>query len=266
MSELQHIGEESPHQVEHYESFRFDQTRVRVFTIDGRKLAVGADVCAALDIKNSRDALSRLDPDDRLTISRSDTVGCNDGIWNGFAPQVQSVTLITENGATDLILESRKPEARQFRRFLTHTVWPSIRDTGSYNTAPELTEDEKLFEAFQILDGRVKELTPKAEAYDHFLEATGKYSVGAVAKMLGTSQNRLFRDLRNAGVLIAKGSMRNTPYQQYMHHFEVKAHEYERNSGESGCSYTTYVQPSGIDFIRRKLGLSVVGPISVVPA
>jgi len=145
--------------VEHYESFRFEQTKVRVFTIDGRKLAVGADVCAALDIKNSRDALSRLDSEDRLTISRSDTVGCSDGIWNGFAPQVQSVTLISENGATDLILESRKPEARRFRHWLTHTVWPSIRDTGSYSAAAELTEDQIVHRALHILDDKVKALT-----------------------------------------------------------------------------------------------------------
>ncbi|MGB3708931.1 phage antirepressor KilAC domain-containing protein [Gordonia sp. (in: high G+C Gram-positive bacteria)] len=110
------------------------------------------------------------------------------------------------------------------------------------------------------LEAEKKENAPKVEAYESFLDATGKYSVGAVAKMLGTSQNKLFRDLRNAGVLIAKGAMRNTPYQQYMQHFEVKAHEYERNSGEMGCSYTTYVQPSGIDFIRRRLGLVSIDP------
>ncbi|SKD92876.1 DNA-damage-inducible protein D [Mycobacteroides abscessus subsp. massiliense] len=124
----------------------------------------------------------------------------------------------------------------------------------------EMTEDQIVHRALHILDSKVKELAPKAEAYDHFIEATGKYSVGAVAKMLGTSQNKLYRELRNIGVLIAKGSMRNTPYQQYMHHFEVKAHEYERNSGEMGCSYTTYVQPSGIDFIRRKLNRRSIGP------
>ncbi|MDM2401904.1 BRO family protein [Mycobacteroides abscessus] len=123
-------------QVENYESFKFEDTRIRVFAIDGRKLAVGADICAALDLKNSRHALARLDADDKLTISRSDTVGRSDGIWTGFAPQVQSVTLITENGATELILDSRKPEARRFRRWLTHTVWPSIRDTGSYSPMP----------------------------------------------------------------------------------------------------------------------------------
>lgn len=110
------------------------------------------------------------------------------------------------------------------------------------------------------LEAKNAELEPKAEAYDNFLDATGKYSVGAVAKMLGTSQNKLFRDLRNAGVFIAKGAMHNTPYQQFMHHFEVIAHEYERSNGETGCSYTTYVQPSGIDFIRRKLGLPSIDP------
>ena len=93
------------------------------------------------------------------------------------------------------------------------------------------------------------------------MDTTGKFGVGAVAKMLGMSQNKLFRELRNNGVLISKGSMRNTPYQQYMRYFEVRAHEYERSNGEPGCSYTTYVQPSGIDFIRRKLDLPTIDPL-----
>lgn len=111
------------------------------------------------------------------------------------------------------------------------------------------------------LEAENKVLSPKAEAYDSFLDATGKYSIGTVAKMLGSSQNKLFRDLRNNGVLISKGSMRNTPYQQYMRYFEVRAHEYERSNGEPGCSYTTYVQPAGIDFIRRKLDLPTIDPL-----
>ncbi len=111
------------------------------------------------------------------------------------------------------------------------------------------------------LEAKNAELEPKAEAYDTFLDATGKFNVGAVAKMLGTSQNKLFRDLRNAGVFIPKGAMHNTPYQKYMHHFDVIPHEYERSNGEMGCSYTTYVQPSGVDFIRRKLNLPTIDPI-----
>ncbi|MHD0044965.1 phage antirepressor KilAC domain-containing protein [Corynebacterium diphtheriae] len=111
------------------------------------------------------------------------------------------------------------------------------------------------------LEANNKELEPKADAYDEFLDATGKYPVGAVAKMLGKGQNWLFRELRNRGVLISKGAMRNTPYQQYMHHFEVKAHSYEKSNGEQGVSYTTYVQPSGIDFIRKKLELPTIDPL-----
>lgn len=111
------------------------------------------------------------------------------------------------------------------------------------------------------LEAENKTLAPKAEAYDSFLDADGKYGIGVVAKMLGSSQNKLFRELRNRGVFISKGAMRNTPYQQYMRYFEVRAHEYVHNSGETGCSYTTYVQPSGIDFIRGKLGLPSIDPL-----
>lgn len=117
-------------------------------------------------------------------------------------------------------------------------------------------EEERL-----ALEEKNKELAPKAEAFESFIDTTGKYSIGAVAKMLGKGQNWLFRELRNRGVLISKGAMRNTPYQHYMHHFEVKAHEYERTNGEMGCSYTTYVQPSGIDFIRKKLDLPTIDPL-----
>lgn len=62
---------------------------------------------------------------------------------------------------------------------------------------------------------------------------------------------------------IAKGAMYNTPYQQYMQHFEVIPHEFERSNGEIGCSYTTYVQPSGIDFIRKRLGLPTIDPLPI---
>lgn len=111
------------------------------------------------------------------------------------------------------------------------------------------------------LEAKAKELEPKAEAYSSFIEADGKYSVGAVAKMLGIGQNKLFRELRNAGVFIAKGGMKNTPYQQYMRHFEVKAYTITHNSGAESVRHTTYVQPSGIDFIRKKLGLLAIDPL-----
>lgn len=126
----------------------------------------------------------------------------------------------------------------------------------------EMSDDEILHRALTIsanrvkaLEAKVEEIEPKAEAYDIFMDSDGTYSVGNVAKMLGFSQNKLFTELRNHGVLIAKGAMRNTPYQQYMHHFTVKAYSYTRSDGNEGTSYTTRVQPSGVDFIRKKLGV-----------
>lgn len=133
---------------------------------------------------------------------------------------------------------------------------------GNSITRLELIEIARNAEIERLaLEQENRQLAPKAEAFDAFLDATGKYNVGAVAKMLGKSQNWLFRELRNRHILIATGGMRNTPYQRYMHHFEVIAHQYERSSGELGCSYTTYVQPSGIDFIRRTLGLPTIDPL-----
>ena len=158
-----------------------------------------------------------------------------------------------------VVIEFKKALIRAFTEMEKRLTAPPI--DGASITRMELIQIAMNAETERLqLEAKNKELEPKAEAYDSFLDATGKYSVGNVGKMLGIGQNKLFRELRNRGVFIAAGSKRNTPYQKYMRHFEVIPHEFEKKNGDFGCSYTTYVQPSGIDFIRKKLGFERIDP------
>lgn len=171
--------------------------------------------------------------------------------------------ILTLDMAKEISMIQRTDKGKQARQYFLECERQAKAGTVD---ASSLTRSEILRIALNAEEERIaleaknKEMEPKADAYDTFLDATGKYGVGAVAKMLGKGQQWLFRELRNRGVLIGKGAMRNTPYQQYMHHFEVLPHYYEKSDGSQGTSYTTYVQASGIDFIRRKLGLDRIDP------
>lgn len=88
--------------------------------VDNAPWWVASDVCAALDIGNTSMALARLD-DDEKGISSTDTLGGK-----------QEISIVNESGLYSLILGSRKPEAKAFKRWITHDVIPSIRQTGGY--------------------------------------------------------------------------------------------------------------------------------------
>lgn len=244
--------------------FQFQDREVRVVDVDGEPWFVASDVAKILGYREAKDMTRRLDEDDRGRRSVPTPGGD------------QLMTVISEAGLYAAILGSRVAGAQLFKRWVTREVLPSIRQHGAYLTeakiAEVLTDPDTIIQlATQLKDARAaqlreekarkavesyaRDLEPRADNYDRFISTDGTYSVGAVAKMLGLSQNKLFAELRNHGVLIAKGAMANTPYQRYMHHFEVKAHAYDRADGTSGSSYTTRVQPSGLDFICRKLGL-----------
>lgn len=83
-------------------------------------LFVAADVCKALEIKNQRDAVSRLDNDEKGVVL-TDTLGGK-----------QNMNVVNEYGLYNLVLSSRKPEAKAFKRWITHEVIPAIRKTGKY--------------------------------------------------------------------------------------------------------------------------------------
>ena len=82
--------------------------KIRTITIDGEPWFVAVDVCKALQIANSRDALTRID-DDEKGVVLTDTLGGK-----------QEVTIVNEPGLYTLVLSSRKPEAKAFKRWITH--------------------------------------------------------------------------------------------------------------------------------------------------
>lgn len=101
--------------------FDYQSSPIRMIDRDGELWWVLADVCRVLDIKNSRDAASRLDNDEK-GVSQTDTPGGS-----------QRMTTINESGLYKIIFRSEKPEAKKFARWVTHEVLPAIRRTGTYS-------------------------------------------------------------------------------------------------------------------------------------
>lgn len=233
--------------------FRGHEVRMLIGN-DGQPRWIAADVATILGLGRTHDMVRALDDDERGT----DTVRTPSGD--------QTMTTINEPGLYSCILRSRKPDAREFKRWIVHEVLPSLRKTGTYSVQPAASEDQVIAQALHILDTRLKErdaevaaLAPKAEAYDQFIDCEGTFSVGTVAKMLGVGPNRLFKMLRDQGIFLEHGPRRNTPRQTYARHFSVKAAIYGRPSGIDGVSYTTHVLPSGVDLIRRLLADDLPG-------
>lgn len=108
--------------------FAFEDHLVRVFKPNGEPWFVGKDVCEVLDLKNSRQSLDRLDPDEK-GVRNVDTLG-----------GVQEVTIVSEAGVYRLIFTSRKPEAERFKRWLAHEVLPALRKHGHYGTPGQPSE------------------------------------------------------------------------------------------------------------------------------
>ena len=108
--------------------FGYDDQLVRTILIDNSPWFVANDVCAALDIKNPRHAISILD-DDEKGVGKTDTLGGE-----------QEMNIINESGLYTLIMRSNKPEAKRFRKWVTSEVLPSIRKNGVYDIAGTIND------------------------------------------------------------------------------------------------------------------------------
>lgn len=102
------------------QNFAFEESLVRIVDHSGDTWFVGKDICGALDIRNHKDALGRLDEDERAEVGIADPSG------------TKYATIISEAGVYRLVFTSRKEQAERFKRWLAHEVLPQIRRTGSY--------------------------------------------------------------------------------------------------------------------------------------
>lgn len=229
-------------------TFDFEENhRVRVVMINGEPWWVAKDVCDALGLTDARKSVNLLDDDERNTIPVTDTLG-----------REQDTFVISEPGLYSLVLRSRRPEAKLFKRWVVHEVLPQIRQTGTYVSDAKLPTNflealEALVESErekQRMSDRVQALTPKAEAYDVLLSGNNAQTMAQVAKSFGTGRNRLFALLRRNRVLM----MNNLPYQEYLERGYFKVREVPTTQGNHVVNVTqTLVTSKGLDYIRQLL-------------
>ena len=170
---------------------------------------------------------------------------------------VTETTLINESGLYSLVLSSKLPSAKKFRRWVTSEVLPEIRKTGGYQMPQTYAEALRALadkaeeaERLQIENERMK---PKEEFFDAVTGSSDCIDMKDCANSLhmGIGRNKLFEFLRNQKIL----TQNNRPYQQYIDrgYFRVIEQKYDKPYGEAGVNIKTVVYQSGVDFIRRKL-------------
>lgn len=147
-----------------FENKMFGQ--LRTVEQNGQTWFVAADVCRALEVKNGRDAVARLDEDEKMTVGLTDS-------HSGQRGGAQMMTLVNEPGLYTLVLGSRKPEAKAFKRWVTHDVLPAIRKHGLYVQEELMRSKEELEEAIARYveeNSKLREKNDKLSADNAYLE------------------------------------------------------------------------------------------------
>lgn len=237
--------------------FNFENHEVRSLLINSEPWFVGKDVADVLGYSNSRKALI-----DHVDTEDKNTVTIRDGITRGNPNQ----TVINESGLYSLVLSSKLPSAKKFKRWVTSEVLPALRKTGQYQVK-ELSGQElmakALIEAQSVLaakDKQIEEMKPKVVFADAVATSHTSILVGELAKILKQNgidmgQKRLFAWLREKGYLIKRqGTDYNMPTQKAMDLglFEIKEGSYVNGSGVNITTKTPKVTGKGQQYFINK--------------
>lgn len=185
-------------------NFTFEDQQIRVLTIEGEPWFVGKDVAEVLGYSNSRKAIAdHVDSEDK-GVTKCYTLG-----------GTQQIAIINESGLYSLILSSKLPKAKEFKRWVTSEVLPTIRKHGAYMTPAKieevLTDPDTIIqlatqlkqerEGRLIAEQRIGELTPKADYCDRVLADKSLVTITQIAKDYGMSGRALNATLHDLGVI-----------------------------------------------------------------
>lgn len=235
--------------------FNFENHEVRSLLINSEPWFVGKDVADVLGYKNTKDALAKhVDAEDKL------------GSQIATSGQNRNMVIINESGLYSLVLSSKLPSAKKFKRWVTSEVLPALRKTGQYQVK-ELSGSElmakALIEAQSVLaakDKQIEEMKPKALFADAVATSHTSILVGELAKILKQNgidmgQKRLFAWLREKGYLIKRqGTDYNMPTQKAMELglFEIKEGSYVNGSGVNITTKTPKITGKGQQYFINK--------------
>lgn len=246
--------------------FKNDQFgEVRTITIEGEPWFVAADVCKALELDKTWNALQRLDDDEKGTTSISTPGG------------IQNMSIVNEPGLYTLVLGSRKKEAKEFKRWITHIVIPAIRKTGSYVVGEEKMDDDELIaQGYMALqrklelrtaelaaaNKKVESLQPKAAYYDTVAAADGLTSFRETAKLFKVAEKTFTKFIEESNLCYRDSHKRLIPYaeRQKSSWFEVKEVTITTSTGIKTTIYTKITPKGRTEIFKRLQTAGVIKP------
>lgn len=238
---------------------------VRTVMQNGEPWFVLKDACAALNISNHKMAAQRLDKDEVSLADLIDTMG-----------RMQKTTIINESGLYSLTLRSDKPEAKEFKRWITHDVIPMIRKTGGYVANEDLFLDtyfpglpenvsfvfKTTLQELRKANQKVAELQPKADYLEKILQSNEALTITRIAKDYGKSAMKMNEMLHERKIQFKSGDQW-VLYQKYSNKGYTQSYTatYEDNSGMLQTkTYTKWTQ-AGRKFIYELLKKDGILPL-----